>query len=563
MKNKYLAILICNILILSACNPLAFDESTGQTKKEMYDYFDNWTRLVTHVYGGLPSDFGNIGGAILDAGSDDAVFTWENNQIYDMYRGYWSSTNLINDQWSDYYKMIRSANSFLENYDLESLERFKWDLGYQDNILPKAKMYPYEIRFLRAFYYFELAKYYGDVPLITKTLTAEEANAVKRTSFSGVIQFVVDECNEVVNHLPVTHSITSNGTGFLGETGRATKGAAMALKARALLYAASPLHNPGNDKSKWKAAAKAALDIIQSGTYSLDNINSDKMYDSNGGNETLKSKQLIFERRNNASNSFEANNLPYGYLGAKGGNTPTQNLVDCYEIDVDGKGNWKKFDWNNPVHVANMYKNRDPRFYKNVLFDGASFNNSGATQKIETFIGGVNAIGEGATLTGYYLRKYMNETTTQTTVNAVEKEHHYVLFRYAEVLLNYAEAAYEAFENGNSIDSELTLSAINALNQVRSAANVSVVTAVDQQFIRDERRRELAFEGHRFWDIRRWKTGDVVKSIYGISITKNNGTLSYSKNKIQERVWDDRMYLYPINKNETFINPGLGQNSGW
>ena len=133
-------------------------------------------------------------------------------------------------------------------------------------------------------------------------------------------------------------------------------------------------------------------------------------------NETLKSHQLIFECRNGASNTFEANNLPFGYLGAKGGNTPTQNLVDCYEIDATGTGNWEKFDWNNPTHVANMYVNRDPRFYKNVLYNGASYKNSGDAQTVETFVGGLNAIGEGATKTGYYLRKYMNETTTQTTV---------------------------------------------------------------------------------------------------------------------------------------------------
>lgn len=563
MKNKYLAIIFCGLLLLSSCDTLDFDESTGQTKQEMYDYFDNWTRLVSHIYGGLPSDFGTIDNALLDAASDDALYTWENNNIYDMYRGFWTSTNVINDRWDSYYKMIRSANSFLENYDLEYLERFKWDLDYQDIILPTAQMYPYEVRFLRAFYYFELAKYYGDVPLVTKSLSIEEANSVSRTAFNDVINFIVEECNQAILHLPVTHNTTTDGNGFLGQTGRATKGAARALKARALLYAASPLHNTGNDKTKWEAAAKAALDIINSGTYTLDNIESDKMYDVNGGNETLLSKQLIFERRHNSSNSFEANNLPYGYLGAKGGNTPTQNLVDCYEIDVDGSGNWEQFDWNNPAHVADMYSNRDPRFYKNVLYNGASFNDSGTDHSVETFENGVNAIGEGATKTGYYLRKYMNETTTQTTVNAVKKPHHYVLFRYAEVLLNYAEATYEVFGDAVSTNNELTLSATDAITQVRSAANMNNPVNVDKQFIRDERRRELAFEGHRFWDIRRWEIGNVVKSIYGVKIVKSNDVLSFTKEKVQDRVWEDKMYLYPIPVNEIFINPNLGQNKGW
>ena len=307
------------------------------------------------------------------------------------------------------------------------------------------------------------------------------------------------------------------------ETGRATRGMAMSVKARALLYAASKLHNPSHDTDKWKKAAKASYDIIKTGWYTLPNIDVDPLYDVNGGNVVLNSSQLIFERRNNDDNAFESRNLPIGFENGNSGNTPTQNLVDAYEM-ADGT----PFSWENTKHASPI---------------------------------------TGATLTGYYLRKYMNETVSLSPTNPIKKPHHFILFRYAETLLNYAEAMNELGGPDYTSDAdELPMSARTALNMVRSAANMPNITDNGDDFttrLRNERRIELAFEDHRFWDIRRWMIGDVVKDIYGVKITKKGSKYSYTPVKIQTRVWEEKMNLYPIAQSEIYKNGNLTQNDGW
>lgn len=167
-------------------------------------------------------------------------------------------------------------------------------------------------------------------------------------------------------------------------------------------------------------------------------------------------------------------------------------------------------------------------------------------------------------MTGYYLKKLMNETVSLDPVKPVQKEHHFPTYRYAEILLNYAEAMCE-WKGPDAIEASngCPISARDALNQVRRAANMKAITDTDpgefSKKVKKERRVELAFEDHRFWDIRRWKMGSVVESIYGVN--KVNGT--YQKRVIQNRIWKDKMYLYPIPQNEIYANINLTQNPGW
>lgn len=253
-----------------------------------------------------------------------------------------------------------------------------------------------------------------------------------------------------------------------------------------------------------------------------------------------------------------------GYEGAEGGNTPTQNLVDAYEMK-DGT----PFDWNNPTHVANMYydtankETRDPRLYKNVLTNGSIWQK----QKVETFEGGKNKTLDGSTKTGYYLRKYMNPSVSLDPNKPNKLYHHYVLFRYAEILLNYAEAMNE-WKGPDATAEGCPLTAREALNQVRDCADMKHVTENGADFtakVRNERRIELAFEGHRFYDIRRWKIAglDEVRNIYGVKIKKNGTSLSYEKVLLQQMHWEDKMYLFPYPQNEIYMNADLGQNPGW
>jgi hypothetical protein len=551
MCKKYITP-VCLMIALSGCNYLDFDEATGQSKDFAYGYFDELGKNVTNLYGQLQNEYGALGGALREAATDNAVYTWQNNQVYDIYNNVWSPINTIDSNWDFYYRAIRSANIFLENYSLEKLERFQYNENYGDD-LAKAKIYPYEVRFLRALFFFELARRYGDIPLLTRSYQTDEINEVQKSSFGDVVNFIVTECDEIAPLLPVSHR------DFYLETGRVTRGAVLALKSRVLLYAASLLYNQAGDASKWELAAKAAGDLIskaESGDwYRL--VPDVKLFSN--GNSVLTAKELIFERRNGDSNDFEARNLPIGFEGGNSGNTPTQNLVDAFEMK-DGT----PFDWNNPTHAANPYLNRDPRFYKTIAYNGSTL--MGIT--VETFNGGKNGLPiNGATLTGYYLKKYIDETVSLSPTGPVKKPHHYVLFRYAEIFLNYAEALNE-WRGPDYKDDTYTLSAREALNRIRTYAKMPAVTGDNSKDafrirVQRERRIELAFEDHRFWDIRRWKTGELVKTINGVSIDKNGGGFQYSKQKIQDRVWDDKMYLYPIPQSEIFVNGNLKQNPGW
>ena len=560
MKQIKNIMLACVVFAFSSCNFLDFDESTRQSEREAFNSYANVKSFIVACYNGLPSDFGAIGSALREAATDNAVMTDKNSSIYDMYTGKWSPINAMDNAWNTYDYIFR-CNYFLETIKPEMIELFEWDDDY-DKWLEEIDLHFLEARALRAFYFFELAKRYGDIPLVTRVLTTEEANGVTKTSFDDVIKFIVAECDTLAPLLPETYQGYHDS-----ETGRATKGFVMALKARALLYAASPLHNPNNDTGKWEAAAKASMDIIMTGTYSLPDISSDPLF-TKEGNAVLTSSQLIFERRNGKANSFEKRNYPVGYhvsVMATGGTTPTENLASLYEMK-----NGDAFDID--THDTEMYYDasgnptRDPRFYRVILADGAKL--FGAD--IETFEGGVNNADDqvGATLTGYYPKRYISKVelgtpnAPQTTI-----EHHTVIYRYAEVLLNYAEAIYATTGSATGTTAVCSKSAIDAINEVRNAANMPPVLEVDfdMQYIRDERNRELAFEDHRFWDIRRWKIGEVIKDIKGMKIVKDasTGVKSYTIETVQNRVWEDKMYLYPIQQSERIINPNLGQNPGW
>lgn len=545
------------LLSLNGCNYLDYDETSGRTKEEAYTYFDNMNQLVSYIYTFLPVDFGRVSNAMMESATDNSVYTWENNSIYYINNGTWSALKRVDDGWS-FWEGVRSANSFLENFDPEVLKRFEYNENY-DEMVEKSGKFAYEVRFLRAFYLFELAKRYGDIPLLTRTYEQYEINFVEKTPFTEVINFIANECKEIAPELPVSQN------DLWKETGRVTRGAALALKSRALLYAASKLYNQDNDLSKWERAAKAAYEVINMQVYELPKIADDPLYSNLGGNEILKSKQLIFERRNaTKDNAFEARNQPMGYEGATGGNTPTQNLVDAYEMK-DGT----PFSWENASHVENMYYNvkgeqtRDPRLYLNVLTNGTMWQK----QKVETYEGGKNQILEGSTKTGYYLRKYMNPSVSLDPVKPNKLEHHYILFRYAEILLNYAEAMNE-WKGPDATADECVMTARAALNLVRDCANMKHVEATGDEFtekLRNERRIELAFEGHRFYDIRRWKIAgqDEIRNIYGVKITKNGDSFAYEKVLLNKLYWNDKMYLFPFPQNEVYMNPNLGQNPDW
>lgn len=551
MMKKYIFILMGCMLVTTSCSDfLELNESEYHTKKYQFSTFDNVKKIATNVYGYVEDELANVAGTMIDAASDDAIYAWNTNNLKTLYDGSWSATNLIDDQWSHFYSAINAANYFLENCPSDFP-----DSKYMDNYkeqMEQLKNYPLEIKALRAYFHFNLLKRYNNIIIADRSFSINEVNGLKPASYNEVTKWIVNECDQLIPLLPATYKNTTRG-----EIGRTTKGMVMALKARTLLYAASPLNNPTNDKAKWLQAAKAAKELIDSGIYQL------------AAEETTNNENalgLIFGKWNTVSNEFEKANFPMGYEGGNSGVCPSQNLAEAFEMK-DGS----MFDWNNEKHRQNMFNpmERDPRFEKTILYNGVNFKG----QILESFYNGKNGLPkEGATLTSYYLKKHLKEETSLIAGSETSYQHIFPLFRYAEILLNYAEALVEAEKNpdykGSESNVNYTLSPLEAVNRVRNRAGMPDLPSMSHDsFIKrlyNERRIELAFEGHRFWDIRRWKLGRDTKKVYGLHITvQKNGTWNYERKLIQDRVWDDKMYFYPIADSEIFNNNNLIQNTGW
>lgn len=539
---------------LTNCQDLDYNEETGNTKEDIFNDFARSKSFVSGIYNFLPTDFNSVDGAIRSAASDDAEHVNDISNIQKFNDGSWSAIQQLDNVWGTMYNGIRAANVYLKESEGQKFEELQYTNTYK-NLIQQYNNYPFEVRFLRAYFYFELVKRYKNVPLITTVLTPEEAANVKQATFQEVVDFIVKECDEVAAVLPLDY------TAFAGvnETGRATKGAALALKSRILLYAASPLHNPNNDLELWKKAAVAAKEVIDLKIYGLT-----ASYSNVVNNLSLSpGSELIFERREAASNGFETRNFPIGFQGGNTGTCPTQNLVDTYEMRTSGLPITDPASRYNPLLP---YSGRDSRLAQTVILNGLTWKGI----PVESFYGGKNGLPlTNATKTGYYLKKYVVESINLDPKlgPVTTRERNWTIFRYGEILLNYAEAMNEAYGPSNAAD--LGLSAITAVNLVRRRAGMPnfppTINQVNfQTKLRNERRVELAFEDHRFWDIRRWKIGDQTKEIYAMNITRNaNLTLNYEVKLLEVRPFNENMYLYPIPLTELFRNKNLVQNTGW
>lgn len=554
MKFNKIAILLlsADLLTTTSCDFMDCDESDNYTLQEIQGSYNRVKQFVTSIYGYLPSDFCNTHGAMLDAATDDAIHVYESSAIQRIVNGTWSANYTVDDKFAYYYNAIHDANYYLTT--LSGLTFDTWENGddYQD-WMQNYDNYQYQVRFLRAYFYFELVRRYQNVPLITKPLSQTETNQIEPSSAQEVLKFIINECTEIAPKLPIKSTSIAQA-----ENGRATRAMAMALKLRAALYAASPLYSTNGDNAKWTEAAKASHDIIASagelglGLDTYANLFKSKNYNS---------KEVILCRPTGTSKTFEQANYPMGVTGGNTTTCPTENLASAFEMK-DGRA----FDWNDPTMKANQYKDRDPRFYLTIVHNGMLWP---AKKAVDISEGGANGLPlTNATTTGYYLRKYVDNSISFEAGSTTAATHHnWILFRYAEVLLNYAEAMIHVNGNCDYKDATYTMSAREALNAVRKRAGISEVAACSQdEFlmrVKHERRVEMAFEGQRFWDLRRWKNLDETKNIYAVRITHHDGVLSYEKTPLSERSVSNKLYFYPIANVELFKNKKLVQNSGW
>lgn len=465
----------------------------------------------------------------MDAFTDIAHFIlqWRDESAVEKHT-FNASSNVIASEWSYYYTVISASNNFLENVDLVT----EMDESFRSRLKAEAKT-------LRAFSYINLLMLYGDVPLITNSLGVDEAKSLSRTPKNEVWDFISVELTAAATDLPAVQE----------ERGRITKGAALGLKARAMLYA-----------GRYEEARSAAKAVMELGVHKIHDSYSE-LFDYAGEN----SSEIIFARQyasdidpHSIFAFFTANSLYSQQCQV----VPTKPLVDAYlmkstglPIDDPSSG----FDRENP------YADRDPRLYHTVYLNGDRLPNGKVLNTLPGSGTGddITISAENVTPTGWYFKKYVSEADYGNPWNCGVN---LIYLRYAEVLLTYAEASIELGEIDQSV--------LDALNEIRGRKDVDMptITTLDQselrQLVRRERMVELAMEGHRLFDIRRWEIGEsaIRGTVKGMTYENPNRPGSYVTVELTGYVKEfnpDKHYLWPIPFSELALNENLTQNPGF
>lgn len=556
-RYVFVSMAVGSAFTLCSCNDfLDREEDSFIDKTATFDSYNRTKQYLTYAYSLLPEGLNRFsGGALLGAATDDACFAIESSNIQQFNNGSWNALSNPDNVWDRYFAGIAKCCTLLENSNHINLDISRLDpakrVEYENN-LKDIRMWRAEAHFLRAYFNFELLKRYGPIPIIKSTLDInKDYSDTPRPTMKEVVEFIANDCDMAVDSLELTPWRNMNDA-----FGRATKGAALALKSRLLLYAASPLYvnfgdideaNKPSDATLWKAAADAAKAVIDLNQYALA-----PAYDDLFKND-FQNKEYIFVRRYPSNSDFEKSNFPVSY-GGKGGTNPSQNLIDDYEM-LDGTA----FDWSDPVKAAHPFENRDERLLATVLMNGVLFKG----KRIATYPGGADATpNPNATKTGYYLRKFLNENVNIQTGGGSDG-HVVPLFRLAEIYLNYAEALNEYDPTNPDI--------AVYLNKIRERVSLpDVPSGLTQEqmrtLIHHERRVELAFEEHRFWDVRRWKVASSTLGapVKGVKITQDDaGNFTYSPVQVEQRVFQPKMYWYPIPQSEVLKLHHWEQNKGW
>lgn len=535
------------------------------------------------LYNYLPGGFNRVSDDFLAAGTDDALPSRLNRPAQYFTNGVISVVNSPDQYWGTAYAGIRRVNIFLANID-------------RVPALPaNITLWKAEARFIRALLTWELVKRYGGVPLVGDRLfTLADDLSLPRNTYADCISYLVGECDAIKGDLRLPPAIPD------GEWGRIPRTAALALKGRALLYAASPLYNggqvngagdlqgyPSYDAGRWQLALSAAQELLttpNSGQALLTAPATPAGAAFAAVFTTRKNSEIILAKQASNSAGLEGYNAPMGYgtpATSQGLTSPSQNFVDAFPtltglpITAAGSG----------YNPQNPYANRDPRLLYSVFATGVT-TGTGPTaattgsrwlgRNVETFDGGRDRPGGALvqTRTGYYLRKFLGDFATGTTYT--NQSHNFPIFRYAETLLNYAEALNEVGRTEEAVAQLVALrrrAGLTAGTNNRFGIPVGIGQGEARTLIRNERRIELGFEEHRFWDVRRWKTAETVLSgpLYGVQITRGGAgttaspyTYAYNPRVTAATLlWQTRLYYLPLPYDEATKNYRLAQNPGW
>ena len=573
----------------------------GITEEDVFTDAQNSMLFLNDIYGDLVPvipQTGNKGmrwpgnDVMLDVTTDNGSSNLgTSSAFYEFNVGSWTPLSGESffwvKEWKDNWASIRSCNLFLSHVDEIPLSD---EYQFTEKVRAIRKG---ECVFLKAFFYAELLKQFGGLPIADKVYSLDDEMNNPRNTFDETVNYITDLCDKAAALLPENHPDV--------DYGRATKGAALALKARVLLYSASPLwNNPSKpedspfrgkfDETKWKKAAQAAADVINLNQYELHSNISDLFL-------TRVNREFIFVHMNQpcswmTSISIPKNLCPTGRNDKSGCNQVTYNLIKEYEILKDGKA-YSIDDAASGYDDQNPYINRDPRFYRDCLFNGSIYQGKVALLG-EAEGGAPNPPHNPVEISGFNTHVHSVKFADWDLVlnfdardpgKGMSTNQNFPYIRYAEVLLNYAEAMNEAF--GPEVDGLGNgKTALWAVNQVRIRSKypedsarkeylgqkggmppISVGLGKDEmrEKIRHERRIELSFEEHRFWDVRRWMIEpETMTTIQAqVPIWNEEGKVRYEIRTIQKRTFERKMYRMPIPEQQIYNNPNLIQNPGW
>ena len=571
MKHKLLLIAVAVLCLSSCVEQMNHKEYNIYEKDYITLNFGNVGGFMTDIYNTVEYDFGNYSsGAMLASASDESEYSIRGNAIEDFYNGAWSPSNPKANTWNNMYAGIASCNVFLTEMQGLTFDELVLNDDYMQQ-MHRYENYKYEARFMRALFYFTLVRQYGDVPMVAEGLTASEINQLSRSKADDVFSFIISECQDIQGKIIKDYDDLGDLALGTSETGRADQLAVLALKAKAALYWASPLFNPTNDANRWKNAATYYKELIAACEQRGKGLASkyELLWDTNNYVDAGITKEIIFARRtaSGGDSTVETNNYPIGIEGGAGGNCPTQDLVDAYDM-LNGKAITDPTSGYNP---QDPYTGRDPRLALTVAVNGTKWPSYSGAPVLQTYFGGANGQpATGATTTGYYLKKLCHGAIDLSSSSKYKSDKHtYVLFRMGGFYLDYAEAVFKYLGGADKTSADFPVSARELASKTRVRAGMPELPTglSNEEFwtrYQNERMVELAFEGHRFWDVRRWKEGAKhFSDIKRMKITKaEDGTLKYEVETVA-RQWDDKMYLFPIPVTERQKNKNLSQNDGW
>jgi hypothetical protein len=583
---KYILVAVISLNALSCKDFFEVDSGSVFTEEMVLNSVSSYTGIWAYLYNGLDKGFTQTSATMIANASDEA----DNNQPFDPIQrfntGTWNGfNNPENVNWIRYYGYIRQANLLKELSDTTIHPEITFEIyrrpdpdKYKEY---KAEWYAFQIdaEFFKAYYHFELWKRFGNIPIIDSLISVDEARNMKQNSKEEIVNYIAGKINKIISMYDVLTKMPGSKYAAFGNkgggkwqdnnSGRITKGAALALKCRMYLYAASPLHNNGSyNQALCDSAAFTAVQLMKLDQYSTTGTNYRDLFLNANNSENICSgtytgKSNLLEKENYprvAGTNYDDNAVGVGAT------CPSQNLVDAY---MTNSGFVSDFTF---TGVYPFDKVLDKRFNQTVIYPGDVFNGSIInTQK--------NGVAERnslkSTTTGYFLKKFVVENLNLKTNQTAE--HVWYVFRYGEVLLNYAEAALNGSKgSAGDYGAPGGLTAAKALNLLHARLDKSdgvAVLPVHKDFsdatltnekIQKERQVELAFEGHRFWDVRRWKIAEFTENrpLIGIEFDPFVDN-PYSRVQVEPRLFvAPKMYFFPIPQ-EDFNNYSGWTNNGW